>query len=228
MDLSVEQIRWIFQGMIILIASITVHEFGHALVADRLGDGLPRSQGRVTLNPVSHVDPIGTLMLPLLGMIYTSSHGMGGGFGWGKPVQIRPERLSRRWSMETGHALVAIAGPSMNMLLGILITGVHVVLLFTGTIGDGDLSRTMVFAAGLNFTLFFFNLVPASPLDGGAVAARFVPYKWKGAYEQFSVYAPFVVMALVMISPLRVIFTGPANFVHENVFRGFAALAGLF
>src|SRR5215207_8664701 len=116
MDVSPDQLLRVIQGVIILIASVAVHEFGHAYMADRLGDPTPRSQGRVTLNPIPHIDPIGTLLLPVLGAFAGST------FGWGRPVMIRPERLTRRLSMETGHALVAVAGPAMNIILGILNT----------------------------------------------------------------------------------------------------------
>src|SRR5262249_48287029 len=100
--------------MVTLILSIAVHEFGHAFVADRLGDNLPRSQGRVTLNPLAHADPIGTLALPILMLITTGSIG----FGWGRPVQVQPHHFTRRLSMRVGHLLVAAAGPFMNILLG--------------------------------------------------------------------------------------------------------------
>jgi Zn-dependent protease len=223
MDVTPDKLLMVFQGMIILIASIALHEFGHAYMADRLGDPTPRSQGRVTLNPVPHIDPIGTLLLPFIGAF------AGATFGWGKPVSIRPERLTRRFSMETGHALVAIAGPAMNVILGTVLTAVTAGLLVAGVLDPySRVSETLFLAARLNFVLFFFNLIPISPLDGGAVAMRFIPYKHKRTYEQIAVYAPFVLMAIVMISPLRVIFTVPADFVHRGVFTGFQAVAQLF
>lgn len=119
MDLSPEQIRWIIQALIILILSICVHEFGHAIVADKLGDPLPRSQGRTTLNPAAHADPIGTLLFPLIALVATKGASLG--FGWGKPVQVSPRHFTRKVSMRTGHMLVAAAGPCMNLLFGVFI-----------------------------------------------------------------------------------------------------------
>ena len=106
MNLSPEDIRWIIQALIILILSICVHEFGHAIVADKLGDPLPRSQGRVTLNPLAHADPIGTLLFPLMALVLTKSLG----FGWGRPVEVSPRHFTRKLSMRTGHMLVAADG----------------------------------------------------------------------------------------------------------------------
>ena len=228
MDLTPEHMRLIVLSMIVLIASIAVHEFGHAFVADRLGDDLPRRQGRVTLNPVAHADLIGTIFLPLIGMVYTIQSGYPAGFGWGKPVQVRPEKFSRKYTMATGHMMVALAGPMMNILLGTLLVAVHVTLMASHVVAPGSEPSLMLWSAQmLNFTLFFFNLVPAPPLDGGWVMARFIPYKYRPAYERYMTYGPFVVMALVMISPLRKVFTVPAQFVSELLYRGFGALAGM-
>src|SRR5829696_7022351 len=129
MDLSPEQIRWILIGLFVLIVSVALHEFGHAVMAYKLGDDTPKRQGRVTLNPLAHADPIGTFLLPLIGGIYAASGaGMGGGFGWGKPVQWNPARIRRGISMSTANILVSFAGPAMNLLLALVIAVVSVVL----------------------------------------------------------------------------------------------------
>src|SRR6266550_1329832 len=98
MNLSPEQIRMILLRVFVLVASIAFHEFGHALMADRLGDDTPRRQGRVTLNPLAHADPIGTFLLPIIGGLYVASGGLAGGFGWGRPVEWLPSRVKRKWS----------------------------------------------------------------------------------------------------------------------------------
>ena len=95
MDLSPQQIRWILIGVFVLLVSVALHEFGHAIMAYKLGDDTPKRQGRVTLNPLAHADPIGTLLLPLIGGIYAATGGSVGGFGWGKPVQWTPHRIRR-------------------------------------------------------------------------------------------------------------------------------------
>ncbi|HEY8145730.1 MAG TPA: site-2 protease family protein, partial [Kofleriaceae bacterium] len=191
MDLSPEVIRWIIQALIILILSICVHEFGHAIVADKLGDPLPRSQGRVTLNPAAHADPIGTLLFPLIALVVTKGQSLG--FGWGKPVEVSPRHFSRKMSMRTGHMLVAAAGPTMNLLFGMVISVVLLVLYKNGAVKTTDMMwHPLQYAVILNFMLMFFNLIPAPPLDGGAVLEGLLPTRALPTYQRFSVYGPFV------------------------------------
>src|SRR6185295_6271577 len=128
MDLTPEDIRRILISVLVLLISVALHEFGHAFMADKLGDDTPKRQGRVTLNPLAHADPIGTLLLPLLGGLFVAAGGSVGGFGWGRPVQWNPSRIDRKHKMSTARILVAIAGPSMNIVLALLIAGVHVAL----------------------------------------------------------------------------------------------------
>jgi Zn-dependent protease len=225
MDLSAQDIREIFIRVFVLVVSVCFHEFGHAIMADRLGDDTPRRQGRVTLNPLAHADPIGTLLLPTVGAIYAATGRSVGGFGWGKPVQWQPSRVNRKWSMSTAKILVALAGPSMNIVLAVLIAGIQVILVKQDVIMlTGEASMIMFYAVMTNFTLFFFNLVPAPPLDGGHVAEGFMPYKHRGTFEQFARFGPFIVLAIAMISPLAKIFTIPAGFCTEKLY----ALMGLF
>jgi Zn-dependent protease len=227
MDLSPVEIRWIIQGLIILILSIAVHEFGHAIVADRLGDRLPRSQGRVTLNPIAHADPIGTLLMPVMALIFTK--GTSFGFGWGRPVMVNPAAFSRRFRMRTGHMMVAAAGPAMNVVLGVVLGLVHVILIETGTLEPGlfmrsgyfpalgdNLSDALAYATILNFILAFFNLIPAPPLDGGAVLEGFLPDKALDTWRQFAVYGPFVIMAVIFIPGASLIFVRPALWLNAH------------
>src|SRR5689334_3004892 len=137
MDLSPEQVRQIVVGVFILLISIALHEFGHAWMADRLGDDTPRRQGRVTLNPIAHADPIGTLLLPIVGGVYSASSGIRAGFGWGKPVQWNPARIRRGIKMSTANILVSFAGPFMNLVLGSFVALVHVILVKTAVMSGG-------------------------------------------------------------------------------------------
>ncbi|HEY0481944.1 MAG TPA: site-2 protease family protein [Kofleriaceae bacterium] len=220
MDLSSEQIRWILIYVFVLLISVALHEFGHAFMADRLGDDTPRRQGRVTLNPLAHADPVGTLLLPLVGSLYGAMTGIGGGFGWGKPVQWQPHRISRRVSMSTAKVLVAIAGPAMNLLLAVVIASVHAVLIsqqiVTLSTGVGLILR---FAVVTNFVLFFFNLLPVPPLDGGHVAQSFTPYRYRDQFEQFARYAPFVVLGIMLIPKIQVVFSWPATHLAMLVYH---------
>jgi Zn-dependent protease len=215
-----EQIQRIITYVLLLIASVAFHEFGHAFVAHRLGDDTPSRQGRVTLNPLAHADPIGTVALPLLSAVFSVAAGGGaGGFGWGKPVQTNPLRYSRRFSMETGQVFVAIAGPLMNIALALLFATVHTVLLSQGVITIGSrLNEVFCIASLMNFTLFFFNLIPVPPLDGGWVARRFVPTRHSKSYEAFATYGPFVIMAIVMIPVLSYVISAPARFCARHLY----------
>lgn len=217
MDLGPEQIRHIIQIMIILILSIAVHEYGHAIVADKLGDRLPRSQGRVTLNPAAHADPIGTLGFPLIALLFTGGKSIG--FGWGRPVMVNPLAFTRKLRMRVAHMLVAIAGPAMNVLFAVTIALVHFALLQTGLLDpSNELNGALRQAVLVNFVLFFFNLIPAPPLDGGTVLEGLLPDHMLPAYHRFAVYGPFVLMAFIFIAQLQVLFVRPAVFCAGQVY----------
>ena len=203
----------------------TPHEFGHAIVADRMGDPLPRAQGRVTLNPLAHADPIGTLALPLISSILGASSGRMGGFGWGRPVQWLPSRVSRKWKMWQAVILVSIAGPMMNLLLGTILVLAHTILAKKGVLtGDSPMHQIIWFAATINFTLFFFNLVPVPPLDGGHVAESLTPYKHRSKWQEYLRYSPFVFLALICIPQVQQIFVVPANWCRDHLYMAFSAL----
>jgi Zn-dependent protease len=213
MNLSPEQIRWIFVYLFVLIISVALHEFGHAFMATKLGDDTPRRQGRVTLNPLAHADPIGTFLLPLAGAVYGASTGHGGGFGWGKPVQWQPRNIRRGIKMATASILVAIAGPGMNLLLALVVAGVHALLVHNQVISlVGEPSKILFFATMTNFVLMFFNLLPVPPLDGGHVAASFTPYKYREQFESYAKFGPFIVLAVAMIPQIAQVFLIPAQF----------------
>jgi Zn-dependent protease len=190
MDFSPEQIRGILQALGFLVISIALHEYGHAIVADKLGDSLPRRQGRTTLNPLAHSDPIGTLAFPLLGLIATKGAGIG--FGWGKPVLVQPNHFTRRFKQRTSHMFVAAAGPAMNVLLAILISTIHLILLKSGVLDYGNaVSRALVMGALLNFGLAVFNCIPAPPLDGGTIIEGFLPNNAADHYAGDWATSPF-------------------------------------
>ncbi len=220
MNVTSDQIRWIVIRVFVLIVSVALHEFGHAFMANALGDDTPKREGRVTLNPIAHADPIGTLLLPIAGGLYAAAGGGIGGFGWGKPVNWNPARINRKWKMSTAKVLVSIAGPGMNLVLGTVIMAVAAVLVGKGIIPQtGDAFRILYFAGTTNFILLFFNLIPAPPLDGGHVAGEMVPYRHRAAYDAYAKYGPFVVMAIAMIPQISRIFTIPAQFCAEHVYK---------
>lgn len=200
MNLSPDRFKEAIMYVIAFILSVAVHEFGHALVADRLGDNTPRQQGRLTLSPAAHIDWMGTVLFPFIG-------GLAGGglFAWGKPVWTRPTNYTRRFSMATGQMLVSIAGPLMNLLMAIGISGIVVVGLRTGLM-SGDLAGGLLkYLVQLNLMLLFFNLLPMPPLDGGKVLAWVLPRSMQFVMDFLERWGFLILFALLltgMIGPL--------------------------
>jgi Zn-dependent protease len=219
MDLTSDQIRRILIYVLVLVVSVALHEFGHAIMANTLGDDTPRRQGRVTLNPLAHADPVGTLLLPLLGSIFAATTGRGGGFGWGKPVQWQPHRATRKLSMSVAVILVAVAGPAMNVVLATVVAGTHVILLSLDVLAPtSHINEFLFLAVRVNFVLFFFNLLPAPPLDGGHVAQSLVPYRHRDAYDNFAKYSPFLILGVMLIPQVQRIFVWPAEFCMTHLY----------
>lgn len=185
--------------VLFLIMCVAVHEFGHAWVADRLGDPLPRQQGRVTLNPMAHADLLGTILLPLL-LAATGGHVL----GWGKPVEWtgHPRYLTRRFTLRTMHLLVSVAGPAMNLLMAVLVAAVVVLVARLGhreTLGTAlELGIGLV---SMNLMLMFFNLLPVPPLDGRSFL-YFLPDSFEGVRSFLFRYGGFIFLALVLTGPI--------------------------
>lgn len=164
--------------IVVIILSITLHEFGHAISADRLGDDTPRRQGRITLWPDKHFDMFGLIMIFLTTLL-------GFGLGWGKPVEVntRNFRHPRR-----DMRIVAICGPLMNLLLAII---AGLILRFVISAGSPDWMYTtitgqFVFAFLLiNLSLMFFNLIPIHPLDGGKILSSLLPFDQSVRFDRF-------------------------------------------
>jgi len=192
---DLEKLKFAFLYLVALVLSICVHEFGHAFVADKLGDPLPRSQGRVTLNPLAHADPIGTLLLPLIAVFSGPAIGQYI-LGWGKPVQISlsPRSMTRKMSIRTAHALIAIAGPMMNILFGLLLSGVFIALVKARNI---ELAKAVQGVIEMNIGLCLFNLLPIPPLDGGAIFARFVPRRYDHVLDAINRYGFIILIGLL-------------------------------
>jgi Zn-dependent protease len=181
--------------LIALILSICVHEFGHAFVADKLGDPLPRAQGRVTLNPVAHIDPIGTLLIP---MIQFLSPGLPL-LGWGKPVRISlsARQMTRRFSLKISHMFIAAAGPGMNLVFGLVLSAVFVALFATGGMTHDRYLALVAYVIKMNVLLAFFNLIPCPPLDGGAILHGILPRDLEWISESLQKYGFIILFALL-------------------------------
>lgn len=196
-----------------VLIAITFHEFAHGYAAYKLGDNTAKNEGRLSLNPLDHLDPIGSLML------------LFAGFGWGKPVHVNPRNYTRKISMEQGEAIVSIAGPLMNILLALVFTLIYCAIYkFAGvsfiTSTTGGIIMLLISATiSINIGLGVFNLIPLPPLDGSKVIMPFLPYKakqWFVNNEQIF-YIIFVVIwitgiAGMIISPaINVVSTGILN-----------------
>ena len=205
-EINAQTIRNAIIFLIALILSIAVHEFGHAFVADRLGDRLPRSQGRVTLNPLEHIDIIGTIVMPLM-IAFTGAALL----GWGKPVQTNPAAYTRRLRMKTGHLLVAAAGPFMNLVLALVVTLALFIYTHVATVSPhiDFVIRTLI---ELNITLMFFNLLPLPPLDGGTVLRGLLPDRYEHYMDPLDTYGGFILLALVFTRAINHIL-GPVMYV---------------
>jgi len=194
MSFTPKEIRDAVVFIITLVLSIAVHEFGHAFVADKLGDPTPRSQNRVTLNPISHMDLFGTLIIPLV-VFFTHAPLL----GWGKPVQVSPVNYTRRWSMRVSDILVTGAGPSMNVILALLVTIIYTVVLATHLLDPAkDLARAVENVILLNWSLAIFNLIPCPPLDGGWILANLLPRRYENITEFLQQYGFVILMGLVI------------------------------
>lgn len=166
----------------VIVVSLSIHELAHAWAADKLGDPTPRYQGRLTLNPLAHLDPLGTILLIVLG------------FGWGKPVQIDPFNLKH--PVRDG-ALIAAAGPLSNILLALLFAIVFPILYrFFGT--QGLLVELQSFLIFYNVMIALFNLVPVYPLDGSKIVLALLPKHLALEYDEImNKYGLFILLALL-------------------------------
>jgi Zn-dependent protease len=187
-------------ALITLLLSISVHEYSHALAAFRLGDDTAARQGRLTLNPFAHADPIGTLLLPLL--LVLTNQGM---FGWGRPVPYVPNHLTRRFSLRAGEAIIAFAGPLANLVLAVLSTLALYAIQHTpihqaaAHYSIVPVIRLLLKALlQLNLILFFFNLLPVPPLDGSKILAWLLGYRADRLLESLQSLGVFgLILAIV-------------------------------
>lgn len=203
-----DPVGWITDHLIMLPAILTglsLHEFGHAFVSDRLGDPTPRNQGRVTINPMAHVDPIGLLCL------------LFAGFGWGIPVQINPGYYKHR---RRDEALTAVAGVTMNLLLALIAT---VILRFIISISNSDflystagevIGEMLQYMISINIVLMVFNLLPIPPLDGFNLVTQIFnlgKYQW---YSTLYNNGSIILLILILFGGTSLILSPAVNFIY--------------
>jgi len=184
--------------IIILLTAFSVHEFAHAWTANYFGDSTPRINGRLTLNPLAHLDPMGSLMLILAG------------FGWAKPVPVNPYTLQQR--APSALMWVALAGPLSNFLMAALAAIPFQLNLITlddlYTSIAAQATTILPTAAGflwdfisINLVLMLFNLIPLPPLDGDKIADFFMPDRWRDQMSRIRPYGPMILILMFMVGP---------------------------
>jgi Zn-dependent protease len=182
-----------YLGLLILL---TFHEFAHAWMAWKCGDDTARLQGRLSLNPIVHIDPIGTVLLPLV-MIFASPTVGRFLVGWAKPVPFNPSYLNNRWRDEM---LIAMAGPAMNVILAVALVGFARVAVMFGSDAATELLLQM---AALSLVLCFFNLIPIPPLDGSHVLRNLSGMSYE-TYFNLSRFGFIAIIVILQIPFVRV------------------------
>lgn len=199
--------------LVVLLLAISAHEAGHAWMSHKFGDDTAYMLGRVTLNPVAHTDPIGTLLIPILGFVFGAIGGALGGIpliGWGKPTPVNP----RNWTnYKVANVMVSIAGILANLLLFAIGFTIFKILLETGTINGGNIDQGIIKPISillsnmilLNVSLAVFNLMPFPPLDGSKILSTFLPASFQPILDMLEQFGFIILLFLVYIGFFRMI-----------------------
>lgn len=210
--------------MVVWIFSVSFHEAAHAWMSLKFGDDTAERLGRVTLNPVPHIDPIGTLLLPILGFMF--SYSSAGNFpliAWGKPTPVNPLKWRNK---DTANVMVSIAGIAVNLIIAVVASIVIKVMIYTGvlTLENFDTGLTRVLFSFLyslvimNVGLAIFNLLPFPPLDGSKVLQTFLPRSFEPVFEMLETYGFIILLVLLQVGVIRWIVVPINNFVVSLLF----------
>ena len=183
-----------------LIYSIIIHEYAHGWMADRLGDPTAKYAGRLTLNPLPHIDPIGSIFIPAMLVLFNA----GFIFGWAKPVPFNPNNLSDK---KYGIAKVALAGPAANFFIALFL-GMVLRICYTDAFSGYNLDifmQLIAYVIWLNLLLGIFNLMPIPPLDGSKIFAVFMPYRWQEIMFQLERWGMLILILFIFLFFSKVI-----------------------
>jgi Zn-dependent protease len=210
--------------MVVLLLAISAHEAAHAWMSYKFGDDTARLLGRITLNPVAHTDPIGTLLIPIVGFVVGA---MGGGLipliGWGKPTPVNPLRWRRK---DLANVMVSAAGIMANLLIAIIGFTIFKVLLMSGVVHPTRASLSepvplfLTYLLTMNVSLAVFNLLPFPPLDGSKILETFLPASFQPVLEMLERFGYLILMILIYVGFFNAIISPVMDVVSTLLFLG--------
>lgn len=207
-----------------LFVCVIPHEVAHGYVAWKLGDPTAKAAGRLTLNPVKHLDPIGSVILPLGLLLLRRFAGFPIVFGWAKPVPVNPYYFRDTWG---GMLYVSLAGPGTNILMALAAAGIGRGLVAMGVTASWLLAFLALIVL-LSLVLALFNLVPVPPLDGSKILAYFLPVRWRLSLLRLEQVGFILVIALLLLGVLEAVFQGAEAIAFRLIGIRWALLAGLW
>jgi Zn-dependent protease len=198
-------LTWLLSVIIqygVLLFAVSVHESAHAWMAYKFGDPTGKNQGRITLNPIPHIDPVGTIIIPAMGIVTDAPL-----FGWAKPVMVNPYNLR---DPKKANIFISAAGPASNILAALAATGIFLILKSTGIIAGGGIVILIIkniffYFIGLNIYLTIFNLIPIPPLDGSWILEEFLRGEALYYYQRMKPYGFFIILLLIVVGVLDLI-----------------------
>ena len=210
--------------MVVLLLAISAHEAAHAWMSNQFGDDTARLLGRITLNPIAHTDPIGTLLIPIIGFVVGA---MGGGLipliGWGKPTPVNPLRWRQK---DLANVMVSAAGILANLLIALIGFIIFKVLLMTGVVAptlfalQEPVPKFLTYVLTMNISLAVFNLLPFPPLDGSKILETFLPASLQPVLEMLERFGYLILVLLIYVGFFRAIISPIMAVVSRLLFLG--------